>query len=114
MPNRLRPVTIKLGPEMVEQIRMMADKRGETISDTVRYLIRRGLDERVYKENMDMITGIVKEQLELALQALGLASSGMPGLKLDRDLIDERVVLRRAFKDRECKIEKVQVRSWGK
>lgn len=113
MPSRLRPVTIKLGPEMVEQIRMMADKRGETTSDAIRYLIKRGLDERVYKENMDLITGVVREQLELALQALGMAATGgTPDVKLDRNLLDERVVLRRAFKDRQCRIEKVQVRSW--
>lgn len=68
MPSKLRSVTIKLKLNMWEQIEVISQKKGETVSDTIRYLIARGLDERVYKENTELIAKIVKEQVEQAMK----------------------------------------------
>ncbi len=64
MSTELRSVTVKLQSHMFEQIKLMAEKRGETISDTIRHLLSRGLDERVYQENTELIARIVREQME--------------------------------------------------
>ena len=63
MPS-LRSTTVKLQPALFEQISLIAEKRGETISDTIRHLITRGLDERIYRENTELIAQVVREQLE--------------------------------------------------
>lgn len=68
MPSKLRSVTIKLKLNMWEQIEVISQKKGETVSDTIRYLIDRGLDERVYKENTELIAKIVKEQVEQVMK----------------------------------------------
>lgn len=68
MPSKLRSVTIKLKLNMWEQIEVISQKKGETVSDTIRYLIDRGLDERVYKENTELIGKIVKEQVEQVMK----------------------------------------------
>lgn len=74
MSEKLRSVTVRFCPEMFEQIRMISEKRGENTSDTVRYLISRGLDERIYQKNTDLIAGIVREQVEKALSSYALFS----------------------------------------
>ena len=43
----LRSVTVKFLPEMFGQIKMIAKKRGETIFDTVRHLLKGGAESRV-------------------------------------------------------------------
>jgi aspartate carbamoyltransferase catalytic subunit len=68
MTTNLRSVTVKLQSSLFEQIRMIAMKRGETISDTIRHFISRGLDERVYQENTALISQIVREQMEQVLR----------------------------------------------
>lgn len=67
MTDKLRSVTVKFNNSMFKQIKMIAEKRGETISDTVRYLISRGLDERIHQENTELIAKVVREQVELAM-----------------------------------------------
>ena len=105
-----------MGPDMVEQIRMMAFKRGETVSDVIRHLVRRGLDEKIYEENVDLIAGIVRDQLELVLSSHGLVADAgrtAQGIKSEKSQFDGRVVLRRAFKNHSsCTVEKVQLISW--
>ena len=64
----LRSVTIKIHPDMFQQIKVIAEKRGETISDTIRYLVKKGITERVYEENTDLIASVVKTQVEHALK----------------------------------------------
>jgi hypothetical protein len=112
----LRSVTVKIEPDLFEQIRTMAEKRGKTTSDTVRSLIRRGLDEKIYEENVALIAGIVREQLELVLKSHGLAATGgtVNDIKLESSLFDGRVALRRAFKNHSrCTVEKMQLIRWG-
>lgn len=69
MSNQLRSVTIRIQSELFEQIKDISEKKGETTSDTIRYLITRGLDERVLKENTELITRVIKEQIELAMKS---------------------------------------------
>jgi hypothetical protein len=47
---------------------MIAEKRGETISDTIRYLVGKGMTERVLEENSDMIAAMIRIELEKVLQ----------------------------------------------
>lgn len=51
MSSHLRTVTIRLSPSTYEKIRMLAESRGETFSDTIRYLIQRGLEKRILDVN---------------------------------------------------------------
>lgn len=63
----LRSVTVKFPPEILEQIKMLASKRGETISDTIRYLIKKGMTEKVFEENTDLIANVVRREIDQAL-----------------------------------------------
>lgn len=76
----LRSVTVKLHSEMFEQIQIMAEKRGETISATIRYLINRGLDEKIYKENTKLLAKVVREQVEQVMRSYFLYPTGHPSL----------------------------------
>ncbi|NLM21411.1 MAG: hypothetical protein GX207_06660 [Peptococcaceae bacterium] len=67
--GNLRPITVKLQPELFEQIKTIAEKNGMSYSDTVRYLISRGLDEKIHRENVELISQIVREQIEQALNS---------------------------------------------
>lgn len=69
MSTGLRSVTVKFHQAMFEQIQVISEKRGETISDTIRYLIKRGLDERIYEENADLLAMVVREQVELVMDS---------------------------------------------
>lgn len=68
MTTTLRSVTVKLQSTLFKQINVIAEKRGENISDTIRHLISRGLDERIYQENTVLISQIVREQMEQVLR----------------------------------------------
>ncbi len=69
MSSKLRSVTVKLPSSMWDQIKTIAEKRGETVSDTIRHLMTRGLDERIYEENTELITRVVKEQMEAVMHS---------------------------------------------
>ena len=71
----LRSVTVKFHPEIFEQVKTIAEKRGETISETIRYLLKRGLDERVYAENTDLIASVLRNEVEHALRAYAIYPS---------------------------------------
>ncbi len=64
----LKSITVKFPTQKLEQIKTIAEKRGETISDTVRYLVGRGMTERVLEENSDMIAVMIRVELEKALR----------------------------------------------
>ncbi|MCB8814795.1 hypothetical protein [Desulfosporosinus shakirovi] len=69
MSTDLRSVTVKFHWAMFEQIQVIAEKRGETTSDTIRYLIKRGLDERIYEENTDLLAMVIRKQVELVMDS---------------------------------------------
>jgi molybdopterin converting factor small subunit len=64
MSSELRSVTVKLPAKLYEQVRVVARKNGETFSDTVRELLSKGLSERVYRENLELLTGVVRGEME--------------------------------------------------
>ena len=70
MATTLRSVTVKLPSTVFKQVKEIAGKRGETVSDTIRDLISRGLDERIYLENSELLSRIVREQMEQVCQKL--------------------------------------------
>jgi len=72
MSNKLRSVTVKFPPEMFEQIKAIAENRGETLSDTIRYLLARGLEERILEQNTELLTKVVREQIDQALAAYAI------------------------------------------
>lgn len=69
MGAKLRSVTVKMPTTMVEQIKVIAEKRGESLSETIRYLITRGLDERIYEENTGLLQKVVRQQVEAAIKS---------------------------------------------
>ena len=91
----LRSVTVKFSPDMFKQIKMIAEKRGETISDTVRYLLKRGLEERVYEENTDLIASVVRQEVDHALRAYAIYPSLDNVEHPNNSSFMERLVLRR-------------------
>ncbi|HHV65702.1 MAG TPA: ribbon-helix-helix protein, CopG family [Peptococcaceae bacterium] len=80
MSSKLRSVTVKLQSEMFEQIKKIAEKRGETISDTIRYLINRGLEDKIYKENTKLLAEVVREQIEQVMKSYVFYPSHYPSL----------------------------------
>jgi len=56
-------------PELFEQIKTIAEKKGVTHSDVIRDLIVRGLDERIYSQNAQLLAQIVREQMEQVLHS---------------------------------------------
>lgn len=69
MGAKLRSVTVKMPTTMVEQIKVIAEKRGESLSETIRYLINRGLDEKIYEENTGLLQKVVRQQVEAAIKS---------------------------------------------
>lgn len=95
----LRSVTVKFLPDMFEQIKMIAEKRGETISETVRYLLKRGLEERVYEENTDLIASVVRQEVEHALRSYAIYPNLDNVEHPSNSAFVERLVLRRPHKN---------------
>jgi|GEM_PF-1795166 len=104
MSTDLRSVTVKFHQAMFEQIQVISEKRGETTSDTIRYLIKRGLDERIYEENADLLAKVVREQVELVMESYAVLptfrNADRPK-KVTSKIFDARVSLCRAFKNAE-------------
>ncbi len=69
MSSKVKSVTVKMPVEMVEQIKLIADKKGETVSETIRSLINRGLEERIYEQNTELLTKVVRQQVETAIKS---------------------------------------------
>jgi hypothetical protein len=68
MSSELRSVTIRLSSGLFSQIKIIADKRGATISDTLRYLLNRGLTERIHEENTALLAGVVRAEMTRVLE----------------------------------------------
>jgi hypothetical protein len=69
MSSKLRSVTVKLTAEMYAQIKIISDKRGATLSETLRDLVLKGLDEKIYKENVDLLTRVLREEMQRTMDA---------------------------------------------
>jgi len=87
---------------MFDQINTMAQKRGETISDTIRYLIERGLTDKIYEKNTDLIAQVVRSEVEYALKSYSAFQAhdrSELSNKLADSIFEERVVLYRRNKN---------------
>lgn len=67
MPD-LKKVSVKLHQDKYEIIETIAGKRGVNLSEVIRNLIDKGLEERVLEENTDLIAQIVRQQLDIVLK----------------------------------------------
>jgi hypothetical protein len=67
MSSDLRSVTLRLPARLFAQIQIIADKRGATVSDTMRELLNRGLTERVYEENTSLLAQVVRAEMSRVL-----------------------------------------------
>ena len=68
MENELRKISVKLYSRQYETIEAIANKNGESISEVVRKLIDQALSERVVEQNTDLMTKIIRQQLEATLK----------------------------------------------
>lgn len=64
----LKKISVKLSQEKYELIMQISEKKNESLSETIRTLIDKGLQERVLEENTDLITHIVRQQLDAVLK----------------------------------------------
>lgn len=58
--------------EMFRQIQRISEKRGETLSETIRELISQGLTDKIYSENTQLLAQVVREQMELVLRSFSV------------------------------------------
>lgn len=67
MPNLIHK-GIKFNKHVHDQIQTIADNKGVNFSDVVRDLVNKGLSERVYEENTDLIAWVVRQQLDIVMK----------------------------------------------
>lgn len=93
----LKPITVKFPTAKLEQIKMIAGKRGETISNTIRYLVNRGMTERILEENSEMMAVMIRSELEKALRDYKIYPC-LDDVEHPDNRFTERLVLYRANK----------------
>ena len=59
---------IKFHKKVHDQIQIISENNVDSFSETVRKLVNRGLTEKVYEENMDLISQVVRHQLEIVMK----------------------------------------------
>ena len=59
---------IKFDKRVHDQIVTIANNKGVNFSDVVRDLVNKGLTEKVYEENTDLIAWVVRQQLEIVMK----------------------------------------------
>lgn len=98
----LRSVTFKMNREMYDQIQLVADKKGETLSAVIRSLIIRGLTERVCEENADLIAQVVRSEIEDIVKIYGITEVKTNNIvpELYANIENERLVISRTDKAR--------------
>jgi len=102
MSTDFRSVTVKFHQAMFEQIKVIAEKRGDSTSETIRYLIKRGLDERIYEENVDLLAMVVREQVEQVMDSYALfpnCGHNDHPRRVTAKISDSRITLCRTFKN---------------
>lgn len=60
-------IPVTFDEETMEQLKKIAKHRGESISEVVRGLVDEGLKIQVSNDNIDLITKIVREQLQMLM-----------------------------------------------
>lgn len=59
---------IKFHKKVHDQIETIAANKGVSFSEIVRDLVNKGLNERIYEENTELIAYVVRQQLEIVLK----------------------------------------------
>jgi hypothetical protein len=66
--NLNKRFTITLDENTYNQIKILSDKRGEGLTETTRYLLDRGLSLEYSDQSLDLISQIVRKQMELVIK----------------------------------------------
>lgn len=66
--NLNKRFTITLDENTYNQIKILSDKRGEGLTETTRYLLDRGLSLEYSDQSLDLISQIVRKQMDLAIK----------------------------------------------
>jgi hypothetical protein len=59
---------VKLHQETYDLIEQIAKKNDESVSETIRTLVDKGLSERVLEQNTDLIAQTVRQQMEIVMK----------------------------------------------
>ncbi|HZK43299.1 MAG TPA: hypothetical protein VFC73_03335 [Syntrophomonadaceae bacterium] len=94
----LKPVTVKFRAQMLEQIKFLAAKRGETISDTIRHLVSRGMTEKILEDKAEFIAVVIKAEIENVWREYQNYLC-LDDVEHPDNIYTERLVLYRANKD---------------
>ena len=68
MPSELKRVSAKFHINLYDQLLKISENNGENLSETIRKLIVKGLNERVYENNTDLIAQVIRQQLEIVMK----------------------------------------------
>ena len=68
MGNKFQQLHLRIDVSSDKQITNIANKTGESKAEITRQLIKKGLAENITEENIDLISLIVRQQLEIALK----------------------------------------------
>ena len=60
--------SVTFDDEIYRQLKLIADKNGDSVAGTVRELVQRSLDGELAAANITFITGIMREQLKDVMQ----------------------------------------------
>lgn len=60
--------SVSFDDDVAMQLKMIADKNGDSLACTVRRLVQQSLNGELTAANMDFITGIIREQLRDIMQ----------------------------------------------
>lgn len=63
-----RKVTIKLREEQFDQIQAIANNNGESLSETIRKLLDRAMNERILEENTNLLASLIRQQMEIVIK----------------------------------------------
>ena len=62
-------ITVKLPQDSYEAVQKYASKEHRTVSDIVRSFVDKGLNIKTYEEEIDLISGILRNEIEIAIKA---------------------------------------------
>ncbi|HZK53242.1 MAG TPA: hypothetical protein VFC84_03440 [Desulfosporosinus sp.] len=68
MPSELKRVSVKFHENLYDQLLKISENNGENLSETIRKLMVRGLNERVYENNTDLIAQVIRQQMEIVMK----------------------------------------------
>lgn len=70
MKNENKRINVTYLPEVYEQIKLIADKNGISMSEVVRDWSELGLNGELNVKNIDLLTDIIREQIEVVIRPL--------------------------------------------